>query len=137
MEIQRLVYRGKRKEGVLNVGRIDILSPWRKFKYYEGLNFQIGKIVPLDVAQILAKDYPALFEIKTNELDDKGAYIYHLSDTIEECLAALGDKVTLEVMGEVVSKYFEGHRIRDMRGMKEAKPKPSAKTKPKPKRRRK
>jgi len=128
MEIQRLVYHGPRKEGVLNVGRIDILSPWRKFKYYKGLNFQIGKIVPLDVAQILAKDYPALFAIKTNELDDKGAYIYHLSDTIEECLAALGDKVTLEVMREVVSKHFEKYEIKE-----KVKPKP----KPKPKRRRK
>jgi hypothetical protein len=133
MKIQRLVYHGKREEGVLSVGRIDVLSPWRKFKFYKGLNFKIGKIVPLDVAEILARDYPSLFRIETEDLNEKDSYVYHLSDAIEECLASLGDKVALEVMGEVIKKNFKGWGIVDMNVKREGSPKP----KPKPRRRKK
>jgi hypothetical protein len=104
MKIQRLIYHGKREEGVINVRSLDVLSPWRKFKFYKGLNFQVGKVVPLDVADKLARDYPDHFRIETKDLDEEGAHKYNISDAVEECLAALGDEVTLKVVDEVVAE---------------------------------
>jgi hypothetical protein len=132
MQIQRLVYHGKREEGTINVGRLDVLSPWRKFKYYKGLSFQVGKIVPHDVAHILAKDYPDHFRIETKQLDERDAHVYHLSDAVEECLAALGDDKAAGVVREVVEKYFPDHLMVDRSGQKEqkeAEKKPPAKKK--------
>jgi hypothetical protein len=112
MQIQHLVYCGKREEGILKVVRVDVLSPWRNIKYYKGLRFQVGKAVPLDIANVIAKDYPSVFEITTEELGDKEAYGLQLSDILEECLAVVGDEEALKVINKVVEKHFEGCNVK-------------------------
>jgi hypothetical protein len=128
MEVQRLVYIGKREEGTLNVGRLDILSPWRKFRYYKGLNFQVGKVVPIDVARILADDYPDHFKIEKMELDERGSHIYHMSDMVEEILASSGDEMALDVIREVIGKYFGDYDLRKKASPKPVKAKTAANT---------
>jgi hypothetical protein len=130
MEIQHLVYCGEREEGILKVHRVDVLSEWRNIKYYKGLRFQVGKAIPLDVAKIIAKDYPSVFEMQTKEIKDDEVYILQLSDVLEECLAVVGDEKALKIANEVVSKYFEGYGIAVMNAKEEVK------LKAKPKRRR-
>ena len=126
MKLEHLVYHGKREEGTLTVGRVDILSPFRKIKYYKGLRLEIGKQIPLDIAQIIAKDYPTVFKIDAQNLDDQEGYIYHISDILEECLARLGDEQALKVMEKLVEMHFDGYSIQNDRGdtsKKEQKPK--------------
>ena len=118
MQIQHLVYCGNREEGTLRVNRVDVLSEWRHIKYYKGLRFQVGKIIPLDVASIVAKDYPSLFKMETKEVEDKEAYILRISDTVEECLAVMGDEGALEVVSEIVKDNFEGYEVAKIKAPK-------------------
>lgn len=112
MEIQHLVYCGSREQGTLTVGRVDVLSPFRKLNFYKGLRLEVGKAIPAEIALVVAKDYPDTFRIERKELGDQEAYVLQLSDIIEECLAVLDDKGTLEVLGEIVKKYFGGYEIK-------------------------
>jgi hypothetical protein len=121
MDIQHLVYCGKREEGILRVGRVDVLSEWRNVKYYKGLKFQVGKAIPLEIADIIAKDYPSVFKIETKEIDDKEGYTLQIGDIIEECLAVLGDDQTLEVISNLVDVHFADY---DVKKKSESKPKP-------------
>ena len=114
MEIQHLVYCGKREEGTLRVGRVDILSEWRNIKYYKGLRFQVGKAIPADVA----KDYPTVFKMETKQIDDKEAYKLRMADVLEECLAVMGDDEALGIIKDLVKDHFEGYEIK-----KKSKPK--------------
>lgn len=123
MQIEHLVYCGSRKQGTLTVGRVDVLSPFRKMKFYKGLRLEVGKAIPLDIAAIIAKDYPSVFKIEKKELGDKEAYELQLSDIIEECLAVLDDKGALEVLEVVVEKHFGGYEI-TKKAKEEAKKKP-------------
>ena len=133
MKIEHLVYCGQREQGTLTVGRVDVLSPFRKIKYYEGLKLEIGKQIPLDIAQIIAKDYPSTFKIEERDLNDQEAYVYHISDILEECLIRLGHEGTLKVVEKLVEKYLEGYSVQKIAKDKGG----ETETKEKPKRRRK
>ncbi|MGW8180005.1 MAG: hypothetical protein ACWGQW_14775 [bacterium] len=111
MQIEHLAYCGNREEGTLTVTRVDVLSPFRKLKFYKGLRLEVGKMIPPDIAKIIAKDYPDVFKLERKELGDKDAYVYHISDLIEECLAVMDDRGALEVVEEIVAKYFGGYEI--------------------------
>ena len=137
MQIEHLVYCGNREQGTLTVGRVDILSPFRRIKFYKGLRLEVGKAIPNDIAAIIAKDYPSVFEIEKKDLDDVEAYVLQLSDIMEECLAVLGDAKALTIAKKAVEKNFDGYSICDMRSKKEESATSSSSTKkPKTKRRR-
>ena len=90
MQIKHLVYCGKRKKGNLRVGRLDILDHFRNIEYYEGMRLEVGKVVPLDTAEIIAKDYPSVFKMEIKELDDKEAFFYQVCDIISEAIINMG-----------------------------------------------
>jgi hypothetical protein len=113
MQIEHLVYCGNREQGTLTVGRVDILSPFRRIKFYKGLRLEVGKAIPNDIATIIAKDYPSVFEIEKKDLDDVEAYVLQLSDIMEECLAVLGDAKALTIAKKAVEKNFDGYSICD------------------------
>jgi hypothetical protein len=113
MQIEHLVYCGNREQGTLTVGRVDILSPFRRIKFYKGLRLEVGKAIPNDIAAIIAKDYPSVFEIEKKDLDDVEAYVLQLSDIMEECLAVLGDVKALTIAKKAVEKNFDGYSICD------------------------
>jgi hypothetical protein len=113
MQIEHLVYCGNREQGTLTVGRVDILSPFRRIKFYKGLRLEVGKAIPNDIAAIIAKDYPSVFEIEKKDLDDVEAYVLQLSDIMEECLAVLGDAKALTIAKKAVEKNFDGYSICD------------------------
>jgi hypothetical protein len=113
MQIEHLVYCGNREQGTLTVGRVDILSPFRRIKFYKGLRLEVGKAIPNDIATIIAKDYPSVFEIEKKDLDDVEAYVLQLSDIMEECLAVLGDVKALTIAKKAVEKNFDGYSICD------------------------
>ena len=129
MKIEYLVYCGKREEGILTVARVDVLSPHRKLKYYKGLRLELGKHIPIDVGKIIAKDYPSVFTLETKEFKAEEVYEFKLCDALEECQAVMGDEVALKVISQIVSKYFDGHQVVDVRGKKEATLVEKAKTK--------
>jgi hypothetical protein len=124
MQIEHLVYCGNREQGILTVGRVDVLSPFRKLKFYKGLRLEVGKMIPPDIAEIVAHDYPSVFKIEKKEMGDKEAYELQLSDVIEECLVTLDDEGTLEVLKAVVEKYFGGFEITKKVVKEETKKKP-------------
>lgn len=111
MQIEHLAYCGNREQGTLTVGRVDVLSPFRHIKYFKGMRLEVGKAIPQNIALIIAKDYPSAFKIERKELGDHEAYVYHLSDMVEECLAVLDDDGALKVIKEIVDKYFGGYEI--------------------------
>jgi hypothetical protein len=125
MQIKHLVYCGKRKKGNLRVARLDVLDHFRNIEYYEGMRLEVGKVVPLNTAEIIAKDYPNVFKMETKELDDGEAFFYQIHDIISEAIINLGESETLKLIEKLIVKEFGEYSIK-----KKVKPKP------KPKRRR-
>ena len=90
------------------------------------MRLEVGKVVPLDTAEIIAKDYPSVFKMEIKELDDKEAFFYQVCDIISEAIINLGEAETLKLIERLIDKEFSDYSIK-----KKAKPKP------KPRRRRK
>jgi hypothetical protein len=124
MQIQHLVYCGKREKGKLTVARLDVLDQYRNVEYFKGMKLEVGKIIPLSTAEVIAKDYPTIFELQTKELDSKEDFFSQLWDITSEAIIGIGESETLKLIEKLIVKEFGEYSIKK-------------KVKPKPKRRRK
>ena len=109
----------------LRIGRLDVLDHFRNIKYYEGMRLEVGKVIPLSTAEIIAKDYPTVFKMEIKELDDKEAFFYQVCDIISEAIINLGEAETLKLIEKLIDKEFSGYSVK-----KKVEPKPKPKSKP-------